>query len=1084
MKKDKKYFNIIFINFIFLFNYVNGQVISEVSYFAPSPNASSLIKTVNIPVDNSTGVANLSIPMYTINVGAYKMPVSLNYHASGIRIQEYASWVGLGWQLSAGGMITRVVKGLPDDDENGICGTNNIGNKLYESYTNDYFKKINNNEWDAEPDFFYYSIPGMNGKFFFTNNKEIVQMPYNNLIITPFFSSGKMDYFKIIDTNGNIYWFGSYEQAKETTSSKLKKDSDDKTKTYTSTWHLTKIEIGNSSKEITFNYIKGSEINMEYERYVMSVTPRICSGTCEDLECEDLTNEISVEPSYLFEISFNAGSVSFISQQIRSDLLGGNVLKYVIIYGQNNEQKRYVFNYRYFNDFNGQSNARLCLDRLEEMSGNINIPPYKFYYNEDINLPPRNSVSFDHWGYFNKNTSESCIYSQFDRSPDFDRTKANVLKKIELPTGGYKELEYELNDYGENLDAGGLRIKRIKIYDGNKSYTTTYKYLIEGTENTSGELFDEPKYSISFYVYWCIPYSINGIPAGCIPKTLLGTIYQTISLNDISDFGSNHVRYNTVSVEKEGYGREQYKYTSFTDRPDIFNELFDHEGDAVSNPENYSSSSFVPNTSKFWERGLIKELKQYDEHDNLIRKLSYQYNYDIISYQTPSMFGIKPFAKYMSNGDTYFYGGRYSLISENVGLYSVTELIYDPSNPGNNNYSFSNTKYYYYNDYGQLQELKDEQSDGSTFIKEYIYPQDFNIETIGWENEAGNIIPLQKSKNIHVPILEKTRSVGTDNVSKVIDATYYKYSTNQLNKPSEIYKYENTASLGNISMNDILESDFHYYSKQYIFGGESCSEYHQGPACIFETDNNIFEGADLEVYYDIKVLCFGSDVFELYIDPWYLGNNGFLITNTNYPNGFTSFNKTITKNVTDGFIAPSMEIMKYGANTASVANIFERVTSRTYDLTIPNYFKKKVEYKYDSYGNVVQEQNTNDIPVSYFWAYNGAYPVVKAVNTTSSELNGAAYYAYTGSDMEDVTEPSKYTSQLTDLRNFSNYIRGTLPNAQVYIYTYKPLVGMTSETGPNGKTTFYEYDDFGRLEYIKDNDLNIIDQYNYHYQNQ
>ncbi len=50
--------------------------------------------------------------------------------------------------------------------------------------------------------------------------------------------------------------------------------------------------------------------------------------------------------------------------------------------------------------------------------------------------------------------------------------------------------------------------------------------------------------------------------------------------------------------------------------------------------------------------------------------------------------------------------------------------------------------------------------------------------------------------------------------------------------------------------------------------------------------------------------------------------------------------------------------------------------------------------------------------------------------------------------------------------------------------TYRPLVGMTSATDPQGKTIYYEYDAFGRLRDVKDLNGNIIKTYQYHYKGQ
>src|ERR1700678_1202260 len=65
-----------------------------------SPTAASLGKFGDIPVSYHTGVPSVEIPFYTVQAGPLKLPVSLAYHASGIKVMEPASWVGTGWALN------------------------------------------------------------------------------------------------------------------------------------------------------------------------------------------------------------------------------------------------------------------------------------------------------------------------------------------------------------------------------------------------------------------------------------------------------------------------------------------------------------------------------------------------------------------------------------------------------------------------------------------------------------------------------------------------------------------------------------------------------------------------------------------------------------------------------------------------------------------------------------------------------------------------------------------------------------------------------------------------------------------------
>jgi YD repeat-containing protein len=73
-------------------------------------------------------------------------------------------------------------------------------------------------------------------------------------------------------------------------------------------------------------------------------------------------------------------------------------------------------------------------------------------------------------------------------------------------------------------------------------------------------------------------------------------------------------------------------------------------------------------------------------------------------------------------------------------------------------------------------------------------------------------------------------------------------------------------------------------------------------------------------------------------------------------------------------------------------------------------------------------------------------------------------------------------AQKNQWRTFNFTLRNNAPvNSLISTYTYIPLLGITSQTDPNGVTTYYEYDDFGRLKLIKDDDNNILKTYDYHY---
>ena len=114
----------------------------------PSPTVASFV-TVEKDSVNSSGKIVHNIPLWDMTLGKYSFPISLNYSSSGVRIEETPSYVGTGWNFSAGGVITRSVMDHPDDINNtdhgsGILHTN-ILNEIFRTTKSIRTAKIKNN---------------------------------------------------------------------------------------------------------------------------------------------------------------------------------------------------------------------------------------------------------------------------------------------------------------------------------------------------------------------------------------------------------------------------------------------------------------------------------------------------------------------------------------------------------------------------------------------------------------------------------------------------------------------------------------------------------------------------------------------------------------------------------------------------------------------------------------------------------------------------------------------------------------------------------------------------------------------------
>jgi YD repeat-containing protein len=116
------------------------------------------------------------------------------------------------------------------------------------------------------------------------------------------------------------------------------------------------------------------------------------------------------------------------------------------------------------------------------------------------------------------------------------------------------------------------------------------------------------------------------------------------------------------------------------------------------------------------------------------------------------------------------------------------------------------------------------------------------------------------------------------------------------------------------------------------------------------------------------------------------------------------------------------------------------------------------------------------------WSKGAAAPLVNQAGPTYTgrTVKGwtLRHYLVSGGTSVTVSSPASAGSDKVQIDELRLYPAG----AQMTTYTYDPLVGMTSATDPNGTTTYYEYDGFGRLQAVKDQEGNVLKTYQYHFQ--
>jgi hypothetical protein len=1141
-----------------------------------SPNAASLGKYGDYPVSNNTGVPQISIPLYSVKEGPLSVPVSLSYHASGLKVMEPASAVGAGWSLNAGGVITRSVAGAPDD--RGHLTNTTHGHFSNYGYNNYLFRpdasgsgcSLNPNgntvsaddaaflrgDKDGEPDLFFFNFGGYSGKFYFRDDRTPVVVPEEDFKIEPIVVNvgDNITGFIITTTDGTKYYFGKNQNADGNI------DAIERTAPYTvdngltsgdvnSSWYLNKIKTADDRFFIDLIYQAE-----KYSYYTISMFP-VADG--------DLLNKhVTLVKNYmdgvrLSRINFSNGSVELLPGAVRTDLgeyqtktitdlvnTESKTLETIKISDNQNICKSYTLYYSYFTDdisplpfgLSGglavnTDTRRLKLDSILEKSCNSIklIPPYKFNYNIPSGsfAPRRLTFAQDHWGFYNGKTSNTSLIptytvNDFDLYPGADRESSwpemsyGSLNKITYPTGGSTDFLFEANEiwanyvYYNDVQAASANIgPYIGVTQPQTINLTTtanrYRIVLDYKTSASGNSIGSASIA-GITVNKANPHNEIVIIPGAGPHSyVLSQLDMTSATNDWATVRIYEI-VSTTFLNNKAVGGLRIK-TVTTKNGIAGNDIttnYNYRSGGQSNGFLYSRPTYVRVL-----RNDIKKQVGFAAASNCSPNGCF--NCDITPSYKKSPSSLRPMETSQGN---------------HIGYNNV-----EVSQTGN-----GRSVYKYYGSNIWDQNLNDVciRNVNTTSCALTIpnspdapLPFEFIRGELKYEavyNQAGT---LQKDM-FYYPVFENNPVTTPAYIVKNEGTTLYSLVTARKTKMTVVSNYYPAAGGTSTTTDSVFyESPYHHQPTRTVsinsFGEkiESKTKYafdFRVAACDAISDcyaayNTAYTNA-LNTFNTQINTCTNSGscnckfpVYQQYRYDWSVARINYITCRgTNFNNTTNAFKTAhdAAKGTADANLKPVLELQDKFINvpievTEWKAGKLAKASFNKYDyVTNPagNVYPSKLQYvnlqslsaaftpavvsgtgltkdsryldesviKFDN-GNPVEVTGKDGIITSYIWGYNQQYPVAKIVGKTIADA-----LVQSGIIVSVVNNPATTDAAM---RTELNKLR-TMTGCFVTTYTYKLITGISSETDPNGKTIYYEYDAMNRLSIVKDQDGNTI----------
>ena len=1071
-----------------------------------TPEAASLGKYGSYNVSEYSGSPNIKIPLFTISSANVSIPVELYYDASGIKVNQDATFVGLGWNLSYGGCINHIVCGYDDFREY----PNNAPSYFHDYYPNhsipddvpcQYYYQYNDHMSlvgysgsgltlclpvpDSRPFLFHYDMsrgfhtPDVFQASFCGHHLSFIidkREDSKIIIINDDGRKYKIEYemgniypssFRITDDKGVTYQFQAYKEFD-------KEDSYYLSHVYGADGVTGKDAIsfeyktgffnpGNSRPDIkTINSI-GKYLGGDYPNDD-ALTTIMGSLIGPNNHYANLTGENGYyNKVYPYRITTPLETIEF-GRQEREDLSGAYAINNITVKSKNDEILHQVnLTYDYFHE---QSSSSFYTNkRLKLTTVSVNSKKYQLSYDTSP-LPAFMSTSQDYWGYYNGedngndlcgtprykiqgNTAETIEYlGNANRYASQTLGKVGMLKRITYPTGGYTDFEYETNHFNDayyypDACSGFISTPNI-VYDWNVNLVGAYYGPREASKTFS--LQDMRKFSL--HIELSSTNQSDDVASVVLKNADTGQTVKSVTVSNGNVFGGTY----SVTLSPGNYLLEAKitvngngNYTAAVCK--LSHEETKFQVSDIQSEQNKGGASVGG--------GLrIKSIKNYDS----------------------SSAGEN---KYM-NGVEYEYRDGKLLIPT---LRLEKHLI--------------NFSYLADNGYGAMQ------FPNFTFAYACSEPTYQGVCSIDVPATVGYSTVIKKEVDENGQVLRKT----------VLDFHNYGYEINeQINqRVGNAFYYSTNGHLNGKLKDETIYSgnETSQYHAHYTYGSTRVESVLY-PKCIATFLPDLFLD---EVNFHLAF--FRKNVYWDYLtsksETFYNSSGNVTNSNTTTYTYNESNYQPATKTVNNGLQSEKTRYW-YPTDADNPSSGLSILTNKNYlsevtgiDIYRNNTYTTGSRYHYalsnsmpvvsrclsifpdgstavemdvnsydgyDSSGNIQQYQKKDGTPVTIIWSYKYQLPIMEIVGKTYSQVLSAASNV---SQLGSMLSPSYST-----IKAVYNNIKQTWPDAHVTAYLYSPWHTVSRVIMPNGQEMTYDYDGEGRL--VRAGDLmGTLQEYQYKY---